>query len=658
MPKQDRHLYEFGPFRLDTSERLLLRDGARVPLTDKAFDTLVALVRRAGRLSSKEELMAEVWPGDFVEENNLDKSISAIRQALGEKPSAPEYVETVRGRGYRFVARVSEGAGAAAEGHSRAQVYDRRGAESATAAGDGGARQATEDKIPPVTPLGVRGLLQPLPLILGASLMAVGLSVAGYYLLSSRARQPKTAAVRSIAVLPFKPLAAGNRDESLELGMADTLITRLGVLHGIVVRPISAVHRYTGLGQDPAAVGRELGVDAVLDGSLQRDGERVRVTARLVRVEDGRLLWAGKFDERFTDIFAVQDAISGRVVQSLSLSLNSEQERQLAKRDTGNAEAYLLYLKGRYFWNKRTGEATRKSIEYFEQAIAVDPGYALAYSGLADAYRSLAYGAAGGVEFFPRSKAAALKALALDDTLAEAHTSLGAALELYEWDFPGAEREYRRAIELNPGDAVAHHRYGVFLTRTGRIEEAHAELRRALELDPLSLPINADAAGPFVRSGDYERAEEQLRKAIEIDPNFPRAHYLLANLYTQMGRYEEAIAEAQKTAALNAPRQQGGGAPRVGYQLAYIYAKAGRAREARQVLDELESSPDRRDSLPYFHALTYAALGEKERAFALLEKLYEIRSPELIELRHDPAWEGLRGDPRFQDFLRRVGLPP
>ena len=661
MGKQDKHLYQFGPFRLDTSERLLLRDGVRVPLTEKAFDTLAALIRRSGHLVSKEELMTEVWPDAFVEENNLDKSISAIRQALGEKASAPVYVETVRGRGYRFVASVSEvqdeGAGPAAGGRFGAQSADREVEEAAPVIGN--ARQALEETALRVKPP-VRGRsFKSLPLILSVGVVTVGLSIAAYLWLTSRAKQAETAAaVRSIAVLPFKPLVADGRDESLELGMADTLITRLSNIREIVVRPVSAVRRYTSLEQDPAAAGRELGVEAVLDGSIQRAGERVRMTVRLVRVADNQQLWADKFDEKFTDIFAVQDAISEQVTRSLALRLSGEEERQLGKRYTGNPEAYQLYLKGRYFWNKRTEEATRKSIGYFEQAIRVDPDYALAYSGLADAYRNLSYfDEAGGVELLPQSKAAALKALALDDTLAEAHTSLGAAKELYEWDFTGAEREYRRAIELNPNYAVAHHRYAMFLTRMGRIEESQAEFRRALELDPLSLPINTDAARPFYRSGDYDRAIEQLRKAIEIDPNFPLAHRLLAHMYTGMGRYEEAIAEARKAAALSGPTPQAGGPPQVSSQLAYIYAKAGRVREARQVLDELERSPKRRNDQLYAQALAYATLGDRERAFALMEKLYEIRSPDLLGLRNDRAWQGMRGDPRFQDFLRRVGLP-
>ena len=298
-----------------------------------------------------------------------------------------------------------------------------------------------------------------LPVLISA-VLAVGLSVIGYRWFASRAETP--AEVKSIAVLPFKPLAAGDRDESLELGMADTLITRLGSLHQVVVRPISAVRGYTDLGKDPAEAGRELRVDAVLDGSLQRDRGRVRVTVRLVRVENGGTLWSGTFDENFTDIFFVQDSISARVAQSLSLRLSGEEERRLAKRDTGNAEAYLLYLKGRYFWNKRTPDGLKKGAEHFQQAIDLDASYAFAYSGLADSYFSLGSNQWVSVkEARTKGLEAARRAVHLDPALAEARTSLAAVLERFEWDFAGAEREYKKALELSEY-ATAHHRYGAY----------------------------------------------------------------------------------------------------------------------------------------------------------------------------------------------------
>lgn len=642
MLKQDIHLYEFGPFRLDTSERLLLRDNMRVPLTEKAFDTLVALVSRGGRLASKEELMAEVWPDAFVEENNLDKSISAIRQALGERPSAPAYVETVRGRGYRFVAPVREGGGATVEDQRQTQDTDREAEASAPASSITGRGQT---------------FFKSFPLILGASVMAVGLSFAVYLLLANRARQAETSAVpRSIAVLPFKPLVAGDRNESLEMGMADTLINKLGTVRAMTVRPISAVRKYTSLEQDSVAAGRELGVEAVLDGHIQRAGERVRVTVRLLRIAEGQQLWADQFDEKFTDIFAVQDRIAAHVTRSLALRLSGEEERQLARRETRNPEAYQLYLLGRYFWNKRTPDGLKKGAEYFQQAIDLDPAYALAYSGLADSYYNLGYReSVPPPEARAKSLDAARRAVALDPALAEARTSLAAALEMFEWNFAGAEQEYRKALELGPEYATAHHRYGMFLSLMGRHEEALAKLDRAQQLDPVSLAIITDIGSVYIRMRRFDEAVKQLHKAIELDPNFPTAHFLLARCYLIEGRYDEALAEAQKARAL-----YGGDTIASRVQLGRIYALSGRRGEALSILAKLEEESRRRDVSPLALGALYSALGDKDRAFQMFEKAFEERAPGLPSNLPKPGSEqsDMSSDPRLADLRRRVGLPP
>ena len=645
MAKPHNDFYAFGPFQLDIAERLLWREGVRVPLTDKAFDMLIALIGRGGRLATKEELLSEVWPDTIVEENNLDKSISAIRQALGDKSTAPLYVETVRGRGYRFIAQVS----------TAPEPNIKLASESLKRTEDNQSSTLNEFTVHHRKVW----IGKSRALMLGVLLLAVGMGTAAYLWRVQRRKQIESASTpKTLAVLPFKPIASGQRDESLEVGIADTLITKLGVLRAVTVRPISAVRKYTSLDQDPLTAGREMGVDAVLEGSIQRAGDRVRITVRLRRVPDGASLWTGTFDEKVTDIFTVQDAITDKVTRSISARLSSEEQQQLAKRYTNSVEAYQLYLKGRYFWNKRTEEATKKSIDYFQQAVAVDSNYALAYSGLADAYWTLHFlGDAGEVEQLPaQAQAMALRALALDDTLAEAHTSLGEIKEVFELNFPVAEKEYRRALELNFNYAPAHQRYGFFLNRMGRIDEAREEFKQALLLDPLSPVINTEAARPFIRSRDYASAIEQLKKAIEIDPNFPRAHNLMAVCYTQTGRYEDAIAEAQKAAALSASSQHSTGSPPLSYQLAYIYARAGNVRQAHHVLTELEKSPSQRNDQAYMHTLAYVALGDRERAFALMERLYETHNIDLLALKNDPALDELRGDARFQSLLRRFGL--
>jgi DNA-binding winged helix-turn-helix (wHTH) protein/TolB-like protein/Flp pilus assembly protein TadD len=644
MLKQDSDLYEFGPFRLISSERLLLREGVRVPLTEKAFDTLAALVQRAGRLVAKEDLIAQVWPDSFVEDNNLEKSISAVRQALGEKGSTFQYIETVRGHGYRFAAAVTavtRASALATDEHLPRSIRD--------------AAQPPEEETPsPAAPARAGSARSLSWLLIAATALGVSLA-ADFWHADLPKRIEKTVGPRSVAVLPFTPLASGTRDEPLELGVADTLITKLGALNGVTVRPITAVRQYTSLERDPIAAGRALKVEAVLDGSIQRAGDRVRVTVRLTRVADGASLWSGTFDEKIADIFALQDSISAQVTRALALRLSGSQSQQLAKHDTNSEEAYYLYLNGRYFWNKRTEDATRRSIDYFQHAIALDAHYAHAYSGLADAYWILHFlSDAENTRDLPSlAKTAALKAIALDETLAEAHTSLGEINQTFDLDFAGAEREYRRAIALNPNYASAHQRYGFFLTMMGRTDEARAEFARALDIDPLSPVLNTEAGRPFFRLRDYDAAAAQFRKALELDPNFPRAHILLARCYTQMGRYDDAMSEARKGAALSDPSRQP-----LSYQMAYIDAMAGRVREARVTLRDLEQSPIQRNDQLYHHALAYAALGDDERALALIQQLYETRSVDLLALKTDPSWDRLRNAPRFVELLQRFGIMP
>jgi TolB-like protein len=358
-----------------------------------------------------------------------------------------------------------------------------------------------------------------IPLVIGLVIASVSLW---------RSRNPKVtgdgAVIRSIAVLPFKPLVADNRDESLEMGIADTLIFRLSSIRGIAVRPISAVRKYTDLNQDPLAAGREQQVDGVLDGSIQRVGDRVRVMARLVSVADGAVLWADKGEEEGAGLFAVQDAIAEKLAGSLAPKLTDEERERLTKRYTNNAEAYRLYLLGRYFLNKRTPEGYQKGVEYFQQAIEKDPAYALAHSGLADCYTSLgSWQILPPNESFLKARAAAERALRLDNELAEAHTSL-ALVKNYTSDWPEAEAEFKRAIELNPNNEAAHRWYGLHLMGIGRLDEALAETRRALEFEPLSLPYNTQLGRIFYLLRQYDQAVEQYQKTLEIDPNFVIAH--------------------------------------------------------------------------------------------------------------------------------------
>jgi TolB-like protein/Flp pilus assembly protein TadD len=458
-------------------------------------------------------------------------------------------------------------------------------------------------------------------------------------------------AIRSLAVLPFKPLASGPADESLEIGIADTLITRLGNIHEVAVRPTSAVRRYTDPNQDPVAIGRQQGVDAVLDGSVQRSGDRIRVTVQLLRVQDGATLWSGKFDQQFTDIFAVEDAVSQEVAVQLAVKLNDEERARLQKRSSESIEAYEAYLKGRYFWNQRTAEGFNKAIGYFNQAISLQPNYAQAYAGLADSYLLLgAYDLVSQRQAIPKAKVAAARAVELDSTLAEAHTSLALIAENYDWSWDEAEKEFERAIELNPNYATAHHWHGEFLTFVGRPDDSVGELRRALELDPLSIIINTDLGVALFHARRYDEAINQLRKALEIDPRYDRALAFLGHSLAHKGMNQEAIDTARKRVLLQ----------RTGWSLSglgYDYAMAGERDEAHRVLRELSELAKKEYVSPFSIALIHGALGEKDYAFAWLEKTYNERALGLIGLKVDPRFDPLRSDLRLADLLHRMNLP-
>jgi serine/threonine-protein kinase len=483
--------------------------------------------------------------------------------------------------------------------------------------------------------------------------LVAGLAAAYFFLGRDTGRPANAAGVKSLAVLPFKPLVAEGRDEALELGMADTLIAKLSNIADVTVRPLSAVRRYGGLEQDPLAAGRQLGVEAVLDGTVQRSGDSVRVTARLVRVGDGRQLWEGRFDAPFTDIFSVQDSISERVATALVPRLGGEERRRLTKRNTENIEAYQLYLKGRYHVLKLTPADNQKSVSYYQQAIAVDPSYALAYFGLAQAYSSRAIsGEQPATEWFPKAKAATLKALELDDQLAEAYASLGYILFWYEWDWNEAENRFRRALELNPNSAETHMGYALLLSNTGRHTEARAEIKRAREHDPLNLLIAGQEGQTLLHAGRADEALDSLRKIIELDPNFWFAHMIASSAYTEKGMYTEAIAEARKA------KESYGSSSRASALLSYALAKSGRRAEARAELEGLLRLSKERNLSPFNIALAYNGLGETDEALAWLWRGIEQRDPKMTLLKVDPKWNNLRSDPRFQDLLRRVGFTP
>ena len=657
-------IYEFGDFRLCPSKRLLLTGGNEiVALMPKAFDTLHYLVRHNGKVIEKDELMREVWADTIVEENNLTQNISILRRVLGEKPGEHRFIVTVPGHGYKFVAEVgevgdaeiSESEGAATRFLSEPLVFagGSNTTENHPQINTDEHELETEELKPKIDNQLGKGNEQRTKdeessrfwLIAIFGTVIIGLSLLGFY--SWRENGKSVAAqIKTVAVLPFKSLVAENRNEALELGMADTLISKLGGREEITVRPLSAIRRYNSVEQDSLIAGRELSVEAVLDGTIQTSGERIRVSAKLLRVADGKQLWMAQFDEKFTDIFAVQDSISERVAAALKIRFGNAEK----KRPTENVEAYELYMKGRYHALNLTRAETDKAIAYFRKAIEIDPNYALAYVGVTRAYLPMAL--TSGVpawEVMPKAKAAALRAVEIDETLAEGHAALGSIAFWYEWDWPAAEKEHLRALELNPNSAEAHFGYAHLLSNIARHEQALAEIKRSRELDPVSLVSNAAEGQMLFFAGRSDESLNRLHKTIDLNPNFWLSHLFISGVYTKIGMHAEAAAAAKKAGELS------GNAQSVAYR-AYALAKGGKLDEAHGLLDELLKLSNQRYVPPYTLAVVYNGLGESGKALDYLEKAFAEKNLLMVFLKVEPKWDNLRSEPRFRDLMNRMNF--
>ena len=462
----------------------------------------------------------------------------------------------------------------------------------------------------------------------------------------------ETTQIDSIAVLPFENVGGDPDTEYLSDGITESLIGKLSQLAGLRVMARSTAYRFKGQGIDPREAGRQMGVHSVLTGRLSKRGEALVVGAELVDVEHGTQLWGERFNRPMTDIFTVEEEISSAIAGKLLPRLSGEEVERLARRSTENSEAYQFYLRGRFFWNQRTAEGLRKGLRYFQQALAEDPTYALAYSGVADSYNMLAsYAILHPDEAYPKAKAAARKALEIDDRIAEAHTALARSLHLYDWNWTEAEREFRRAIELNPNYANAHHWLSVLLSSTNRTEEAISETHRAQELDPLSLSINANVGRVYVNAGQFGRAIQETRKAIEIDPQFAWAHDVMGRALVEEERYDEAIREFEKAVELSE------GSDLYLMRLGHAYAVSGRKDKALDILEKLKADLEEKFVSPDAFAFLYIGLGENDLALTWLTKAVEDHPSQIITLPVDPIYDPLRDDPRFQDLLHRMNFP-
>jgi TolB-like protein/DNA-binding winged helix-turn-helix (wHTH) protein/Tfp pilus assembly protein PilF len=637
------NLYEFDEFRLDAQSRVLRRGGTAVPLTPKAFGVLLLLIQNAGRIVTKDELMKAVWPDCFVEESNLTQTIFMVRKALDETADR-RYILTVQGQGYRFLVPVTEA------------DRNRQEIEAPEAVPDAISLPETELHSPEVSTRHWRA-----PLI--ASVAGALLLIVVYAIWPWRSGHSLDAQAGRImlAVLPFENFTGDAGQEYFSDGLTEEMISQLGNLDpsklGVIAR--TSVMHYKHSPESIPQVAKDLGVQYVIEGSVRRDSERVRITVQLIQVKDQSHLWAREYDRDLGHLLELQSEISREVANEIEFSLSGRRPIETAREAAANVpgaksgansyETFDLYLKGRYFWNKRTTEGFRQAAAYFQQAIDKDPQYGRAYAGLADTFALMSTWYVGPQnELMPKARTAALRALQLDESLAEAHASLALIKENYDYDWPGAEKEFRLAIQLDPQYATAHQWYAESLSWQGRFGEAFAESERARQLDPLSLIIASDYASILYNSRQYDSVLKECRSVLDLDPTYDRAQGMMIPSYLQLGRYSEAVE------AIN--RQGDKGGPWLLAWKVAVYSRSGDAEEARRVLAKLEQIAGSRTDGTATLLIAYSGIGQKERLIELLQRAYAAHSNAVVQIKVDPMFDPIRSDPRFEDLLRRIGL--
>jgi TolB-like protein/DNA-binding winged helix-turn-helix (wHTH) protein/tetratricopeptide (TPR) repeat protein len=635
MSLQVKAIFEFGVFRLNPAERLLLREEVPVRLPPKAFDALVLLVENPGHLLEKEELLRKVWPGTFVEESNLAQHISILRKALQDGEEGLRYIETVPRRGYRFVAEVREVAGAAKD------------------------TGALPDSTPNQPPFPAITGGRPRNRFRGPALAIAGLAVLLAVLISAppvwkRIHSSGPQPIQSLAVLPLRNLSGDPAQDYFAEGMTEALITDLARIPGLKVISRTSIMQYKDSHKRLPQIARELGVDGVIEGSVLLSGNRVRITAQLVRGATDQHIWAASYERDLRDLVTLEDGVSRSIAGQIRKQIAPLAPRQLTLATAVDPRAREDYLKGRYFWNRRSEAGYLKAIEYFQAAIGQDPQYAQAYAGLADSYALLGSMPVAKIPrdtAMPKAKEMALTALNLDDSLADAHTSLAFVEMHYEWKFREAEQEFKRAIDLDPNYSTAHQWYAFDLAAMGRLDEAVAEIERARQTDPFSAIINTDTAEILYYDRRYDEALRQARATVEMYPNFAHAHRVMERIYDEEHMFPEAIAEGQRAAALS------GDDTWMLLELAHTYALAGKNTEMQNCLRTVaNNSPG--GTLPEVGTLAeiYVELGDVDRALKVLESMYRRREGGLILLNAYPPLS-LKSDPRFQQLLQRIGLP-
>ncbi len=664
--------YRFGVFEVDLRAGELRKQGLKIKLQDQPFQVLATLLERPADVVTREELRTKLWPADtFVDfDHGINLAIHKIREALGDSAENPRFIETLGGRGYRFLAPVERVAADsepprsvstpvtnALASPSVPDVESRRAVVTKTPKthADEGREASAHDvedidetsrKRRLVWAWGFRGML--------AVILLAGLGLLGYF--AWKLLQPPESKIMMV-VLPFENLSGDPEQKYFVYALTDEITAQLAGLSpdrlGIIAR--TTAMRYEHAAKDVRQIGNELGVQYALEGTVFRTGDQVRITAQLVKCKDQTHLWAKDYEGDQRDILKLQSDVARAIAEGIQLKLTPAQQARLASPRSVNPEAFEAYAHARYHWNKRSPEELQRAIGYFTKAIEKDPKYAPAYAGLADTYCLLAsngYDVMRPREAMPKAKEAALKAVEVDDTLAEAHTSLANVRLTYDWNWTEAEKEFKRALVLNPGYPTAHQWYALYLRLMGRSEEAVAEAKEALKLDPFSVAIHAAVAEGYNFSRQYDQVIERCQKTLDMEPNYYLTYLWLGRAYEEKGKYEDALAVFEKGRALS------GDSPVMVMALAHAYATAGRKAEAQKVLNELRALSKKRYVPALYVAAVYGGLGDKDKAFQWLEKAFEERADHLIYLQREPMADPVRSDPRFQDLVRRIGLPP
>ena len=598
------------------------------------------LLESPGQLVTREELRTRLWPTDtFVDfDHGLNAAVNKLRDALSESAEKPTYVETLPRRGYRFISAVD--------------LPDSLGLKLPVPEMPASLESpvvVAETQIP--SRYGRRRVF-----VTALVLVVILAVVFGFDLGGVRHRlvgEPSVPRIQSIAVLPLENLSKDPEQEYFADGMTDELITNLAQISALRVISRTSAMQYKGTKKSLSEIARELRVDAVVEGTVMHSGDRVRITAQLIEASTDHHLWAASYDRDLQNVLSMQEEVTRAIVSEVRVKLTGQERARLSSMHPINPEAFQLWLKGRYYWYKLNPEGLQKAIEYFQQALEKDPAYAPAYAGLADSYNLLAFfNVFPPREVMPKAKAAAVKALELDDNLAEAHVSLGWAGFTYDLDWPAAGKHFERAIVLNPAYPLAHSYYSLYLGALGRPEEGLTEAKRALDLDPVSPAINHYVVVQLYLARRFDEAIEQCRKTLELDPSFTAVHGTLAEVYSAKGMYREALAEYEEYSALS------GGSPRSTAFVGYAHARLGQRSQAFRVLEQLRAASKQKYVPALSFAIVYVGLGEKEQAFLWLEKAYDERTNSLAYLKVQATWDPLRSDPRFADLVRRIGLPP